>query len=72
MNNDYFQVKFEWSNLKKEFQELKEESEVFFKKPGTKRSGIAFRRKTKDIAKTSQKLKDNILRKRKDYQSDYS
>jgi hypothetical protein len=69
---DYFKIHEDWELLKQGFEELESEVDSFLRVPHKKKSGIDARKKTIDLKEITSRLKKNIVRKRKEYQSDYS
>lgn len=72
MNNDYYNINSDWELIKSGFKELKSHLDEFLKVPHKKKSGVDIRQISKELERTNRCLRRNIIRKRKEYQSDYS
>lgn len=70
--SDFYHISDDWNLLKSEFKLLQKEVESFLITPQKRKSGIPPRKKSKNLEKISRRLKLNVIKKRQDYQSDYS
>lgn len=70
--SDFFKIDTDWNLLRKNFEELKDEVSKFLKVPNKKHSGVILRKKSIEIRDINLRFRNNVLRKRKEYQSDYS
>lgn len=70
--DDFYNITDDWDLLKSEFKLLQDEISAFLITPQKRKSGIPPRRKSKELERVVRRLKLNIIKKRQDYQSDYS
>lgn len=70
--SDYYEIKKEWEDYKKELSDVEKYICKFLDKPSSRLFCINARKKSKKLEIKSKAIRQKIIKHKQDYQSDYS